>query len=115
VQRVQVEARQMTPWKGGGMGMYSEFTYRDHELWIGLEGEGREPEYEYLSETELRELLPTSNRCLRFNSRACLDEVAAGIDALEGGVSRPYRLELWRFARDETHFGRLKELEATYP
>ncbi len=114
VQRAQVETRCMTPWKGGGMGMYSEFAYRDHELWLKLEGEGRDPDYEYLDEDELRAVLPRTSRCLRFASPTCLDEVAAAIDELDEGVSRPYRLQLWRFARDEGHFGRVLVLEVEY-
>jgi len=97
------------------MGMYSEYAYRDHEVWLRLEGEGRDPDYEYLDEDELRAVLPQSSRCLRFISEDCLDEVAAGIDALDEGVARPYRLQVRRYGRDERAFGRVLLLDVHYP
>ncbi len=115
VQRGVVETRGMTPWKGGGMGMYSEFTYRDHEVWLRLDGPQREAEYEYLSEEELRSLLASSERCIRFQHEDCLNALADAIDKLESGVARPYTLSLWRFARTPEGFTRLPLAEVSRP
>jgi hypothetical protein len=114
-QRYLVESRGLTPWKGGGMGMYSDFHYRDHEVWLRLDGDGRDPEHEYLSEIERDGLLTLSSRCLRFTGAGCLEELGQAIDELPGGVSRPYTLEVWSFARTEAGFERRLLTELSRP
>ena len=114
-QRIQVEGRGLTPWKGGGMGMYSDFHYRDHELWLRLDGEGRDPQYEYLSQQELRGLLPAASRCLRFAHTQCLTQLSDRLSELCGGVDRPFTLQIWTFARNSRGFTRHLLVEVQRP
>lgn len=114
-QRVQVEGQGLTPWKGGGMGMYSDFHYRDHEVWLRLDGEGRDPQYEYLSEDELSSLLPGASRCLRFVDKECLAQLSERMIELPGGVDRPFTLQIWTFARSSRGFERRLLVEVQRP
>ncbi len=93
VQRLRVEAQGLSAWKGGGMGMYSEFHYQERELWLRLRGPKRDPETEYVGDAALASMRTSSFDAIRLPSEASLSVIADG--AVADQVATPFALELW--------------------
>ena len=111
VQLYLQHARQLTRWKGGGFGMYSEihFTYR--ELWI-RDGDDA---YSLFHETAIsdsgqreeaiRQERRHFDRCMRWTTHACLAERAEG----DGRT-----FEIWELTVDTESLEMRRRLLARY-
>lgn len=93
VQRARVDLQGLSAWKGGGMGMYSEFHWREREVWLHVPDDGRADEASFVGEAAMVSIEARAFECMLRASDDCLRDVAVEVQV--DGVHGPFAVEVW--------------------